>query len=216
MIKTIGNIEQDHPYFSQLILFFDALIQELPFHNHLNDAIKAIDIDPISFQIMFPKGNQDINHSLIDYLNFKTTEFFKESDIKGVKLIFTTLIMYQITFKTHMIDNFKKFMCLNFFKLSPLTHSKHLFSLIDHLWILAGDQSTDYNYYSKRILLGKIYIQTMLYAASDKSPNYQDTRTYLMRNFDTIKTIETFKKKLPNMSNIEENIARFLGKLRYK
>jgi hypothetical protein len=37
-----------------------------------------------------------------------------------------------------------------------------------------------------------------------------------MRSFDKIKVIETLKTKLPNITQIQENIVSFFGNLRYK
>lgn len=73
----------------------------------------------------------------------------------------------------------------------------------DMLWTLAGDTSTDYNHYTKRLLLAKLLFKTTLSYLGDTSPNYTDTRTYL----DTqIKSIVTTAQKLgtlkPTLSKI--------------
>ena len=48
-----------------------------------------------------------------------------------------------------------------------ITKFKNIFNISSDLWYLAGDQSSDYNYYTKRIILSsiisKIYLK-MLYA----------------------------------------------------
>ncbi|MFT6072298.1 MAG: ubiquinone biosynthesis protein COQ9 [Alphaproteobacteria bacterium] len=220
MLKIIGNIEHDHPYFIKLQLFFDALLDELPFHNHINAAIDVIINNHVitdnEYQIMFPDHIKDVANSLVDYLNLQTIEFFEKSDLKGVKAILKSLIMFQIRLKPNMIDNFKKIINYNILKENPLHKAYRFYALIDTLWYLAGDQATDYNYYSKRFLLGNIYLETIVYAQSDSSDHYKDTEDFLIRSFDKIATIEKLKKKLPNLTHIEENITALIGKLRYK
>jgi rpsU-divergently transcribed protein len=220
-IKTLGNIETDHPYYEKLSPFFDALLLEMPFCKHLNDAVDNVLKNNIisndEYIIMFSKGVPDIIACLVDYLNMQTIDYCNDNaDIKGVKAILKTLIMFQIRLKPNMPDNFKKVFNTTLFKTIPISNITYFYALIDTLWHCAGDTATDYNYYSKRFLLGNIYLETILYACSDTSENYADTENYLIRSFDKIKLIEELKAKLPNVTKFQKNIASFLGKLRYQ
>ena len=49
----------------------------------------------------------------------------------------------------------------------------------DHLWFVAGDNSTDSNWYKKRAYLSTIYAATELYFIQDKSANFKDTDEFL-------------------------------------
>jgi ubiquinone biosynthesis protein COQ9 len=220
IIKTLGNIDVNHPYYEKLFLFFDALLLEMPFCKHISEAIDSVLKNKIiqtdDYTIMFPKGITDIKDSLIDYFNVQTMNYMNAHDIKGVKAILKSLIMFQIRLKPNMSDNFKKIITHNLFKGSPFKQSQQFYALIDTLWYCAGDTATDYNYYSKRLLLGNIYLETLLYACSDTSDDYRDTENYLVRSFDKIKTIEALKTKLPNFTTIQEKSISFLGKLRYR
>ena len=52
----------------------------------------------------------------------------------------------------------KKFFFKKIFKPNLILGSnKILFKIADEIWFLSGDKSTDYNYYTKRIILMKIY-----------------------------------------------------------
>ena len=219
-IKTLGNIETDHPYYEKLSPFFDALLNELPFCTHLNDAVDSVLKNNIvshdEYIIMFPNALTDIIASLVDYINIQTIDYCNRNDIKGVKAILKILIMFQIRLKPNMPDNFKKVFGFTLFKTIPHKNITYFYALIDTLWHCAGDTATDYNYYSKRFLLGNIYLETCFYAYSDTSDNYADTENYLIRSFDKIKRIEDLKEKLPNITKFQENIASFLGKLRYR
>jgi rpsU-divergently transcribed protein len=172
-IKILGNIDTKHPYYEKIVPFFDNLLLEIPFSKHLDDAVKSVLDNKIitdnEYQIMFPNGIRDITASLIDYLNIQTINYYNNNDIKGVKAILKSLIMFQIRLKPNMPDNFKKFFNHTLLNTLPTTHITYFYALIDNLWYCAGDKATDYNYYTKRFLLGNIYLETILYACSDTS-----------------------------------------------
>ena len=57
---------------------------------------------------------------------------------------------------------------LAFFSLAPFWASglSHLARTCDHIWRLAGDKSSDFSFYSKRMVLGVIYHQALLFYLS--------------------------------------------------
>lgn len=85
---------------------------------------------------------------------------------------------------------------------------KSLSETVSKMWYLAGDNSTDYNYYTKRFLLGGVYSSTLLYWLNDKSENYADTEAFLMRRIEDVMQIqklrgkaESFFEKLKNRAS---------------
>ncbi|RLN86795.1 hypothetical protein BBJ28_00008584 [Nothophytophthora sp. Chile5] len=64
------------------------------------------------------------------------------------------------------------------------TTMKKLANLSDEIWYFAGDKSTDASWYTKRAILTGIYASTELFMLSDKSPDFQDTWTFLDRRVD--------------------------------
>jgi ubiquinone biosynthesis protein COQ9 len=64
---------------------------------------------------------------------------------------------------------------------------------VNEMWYAAGDQSTDWNYYSKRGLLLPVYTTTVLYWLADtpdEAGDYPDTWGYLDRRIDDV--LKTF------------------------
>ncbi|KAJ1504753.1 Ubiquinone biosynthesis protein coq9, mitochondrial [Coelomomyces lativittatus] len=61
--------------------------------------------------------------------------------------------------------------------------------LIDEIWYLAGDQSFDYNYYTKRALLTGIYTSSELYMTTDTSPDFQQTFEFMNARFHNTKQL---------------------------
>ena len=59
-----------------------------------------------------------------------------------------------------------------------LNSSKLLFKIADEIWYLSGDRSTDYNYYTKRFILMKIYALTFSFYIFDRSLNLENTKIF--------------------------------------
>uniref|UniRef100_A0A8C0I5K1 Ubiquinone biosynthesis protein n=1 Tax=Balaenoptera musculus TaxID=9771 RepID=A0A8C0I5K1_BALMU len=54
-----------------------------------------------------------------------------------------------------------------------------LTSMVDDMWHYAGDQSTDFNWYTRRAALAGIYSTTELVMMQDSSPDFEDTWHFL-------------------------------------
>ncbi|XP_071613390.1 ubiquinone biosynthesis protein COQ9, mitochondrial [Heliangelus exortis] len=54
-----------------------------------------------------------------------------------------------------------------------------LTSMIDDIWHYAGDQSTDFNWYTRRAVLTGVYNTTELVMLQDSSPDFEDTWRFL-------------------------------------
>ncbi len=84
----------------------------------------------------------------------------------------------------------------------------------DVMWRLAGDTSTDYNHYTKRLLLGGVYASSMLVWLDDNSAGSNDAAAFLDRRIDDVMKIEKVKARWRG-SGEQLSLARFLGRLRY-
>ena len=58
---------------------------------------------------------------------------------------------------------------------------RSLYRTVDGIWRAAGDDSADFNYYSKRALLAAVYSATLLRWLDDQSEDYAETWEFLDR-----------------------------------
>ena len=63
----------------------------------------------------------------------------------------------------------------------------------DLMWRIAGDTSTDFNHYTKRMTLGAVYASTLLAWLDDQSEGWSDTAAFLDRRIDDVMRFEKFK-----------------------
>jgi ubiquinone biosynthesis protein COQ9 len=83
----------------------------------------------------------------------------------------------------------------------------------DVMWRIAGDTSTDYNHYTKRLMLGGVYGSTLLVWLDDRTEGWADTSAFLDRRIDDIMRIEKLKAQWKGQEHF--SVSRFLGRLRY-
>ena len=68
-----------------------------------------------------------------------------------------------------------------------------LFQTAHHMWRWAGDTATDYNYYSKRLILSGVIASTRLYWFDDDSEDFGKTRGFLERRIENVMQFEKAK-----------------------
>lgn len=85
----------------------------------------------------------------------------------------------------------------------------------DRMWRLAGDTSSDFNHYTKRMTLSAVYASTLSVFVNDDSENFADTRTFLDRRIDNVMQIEKVKYQAKQRQEYVPSLSRFIGRLRY-
>ncbi len=85
----------------------------------------------------------------------------------------------------------------------------------DHMWRLAGDSTTDLNYYTKRMTLSAVYGSTLSVFVNDDSENFADSRAFLDRRIDNVMQIEKVKYQAKQRKELAPSLSRFIGRLRY-
>ncbi len=85
----------------------------------------------------------------------------------------------------------------------------------DLMWRLAGDTSTDFNHYTKRLTLGAVYGSTLLVWLDDQSEGWSETAAFLDRRIDDVMRFEKAKAQWRGSADQRLSLSRFLGRLRY-
>jgi len=85
----------------------------------------------------------------------------------------------------------------------------------DLMWRIAGDTSTDFNHYTKRMTLGAVYASTLLAWLDDRSEGWKDTAAFLDRRIDDVMRFEKLKAEWRGTSDRRISPSRFFGRLRY-
>jgi ubiquinone biosynthesis protein COQ9 len=87
---------------------------------------------------------------------------------------------------------------------------KQLYRTVDAIWYAAGDTATDFNFYSKRMLLAGVYAATLLHWLDDRSENFAGTSAFLDRRLVDVMRIQQAKGKLGKLVEKLPNPFRHL------
>lgn len=85
----------------------------------------------------------------------------------------------------------------------------------DRMWRLAGDTATDFNHYSKRLILSGVYTSTLLAWLDDDSEGWAETAAFLDRRLADVMKFEKLKADWRGSAERRPSLTRFLARLRY-
>ncbi len=84
-----------------------------------------------------------------------------------------------------------------------------LYRSVDAIWHAAGDTSTDYNFYTKRLLLAGVYSATLLFWLNDESEGFSETWAFLDRRLaEAIKLGGGLGRALGGLLDLPDRILR--------
>ena len=148
-------------------------------------------------QDLLPKGISSLMKELNLIINQIIDKEQKPSKFKNYKInekikyfVIRRLMVFQ-----NLVDKrkfFKKILKPNLI----VSSNKTLFKIADEIWFLAGDKSTDYNYYTKRIILMNIYAITFSFFVFDNSKDLERTKKFLDKEISAVLKFGNLKNKL--------------------
>ena len=198
-----------------------AMLKHVPFDGWSWCALEAgmadLNKDPDDIQFIFSNGPIDAARHFGIYFDRIMSKTLKEKSIDAlpvrekIKFIVETRLELFLPFK-------ESIRCLLSFLSLPGNKSvafQLTFKAVDEMWYLAGDQSTDYNYYSKRTLLTGVYGSTILYWLSDKDNEFLATRNFLERRINNIIMIPRVKRVLSDKLDSISKIIKGLKKNKF-
>ncbi|MBS4048918.1 MAG: COQ9 family protein [Alphaproteobacteria bacterium] len=87
---------------------------------------------------------------------------------------------------------------------------RQVYRTVDAIWYAAGDTATDFNFYTKRLLLAGVYAATLMHWLDDKSESFAGTSAFLDRRLADVMQIEKAKGKLAKLADRLPNPFRNL------
>ena len=133
-----------------------------------------------------------------------------EKEINKINIINYSLnkrIKKILMLRFNILNNDKEFYKKTFYHLLIPSNNKimksSLYKSVDTMWYLAGDNSTDFNFYTKRLILAVIYVNA-LFVLFNK--NFDEVESNIDRNLKKISIIPKIKDRI---SFIKDNIPIF-------
>jgi ubiquinone biosynthesis protein COQ9 len=160
---------------------------------------------------LFPEGYLSIVQMYLEEIDEKMTKESKKINL--IRLKIHERIRELCILRLNIMAKEKDLVSKTFLHLL-LPHnykfsSKNLYKTVDQIWFLAGDNSTDFNFYSKRIILASIYTSTMIHFINND--NMDDTLFLLNKLLRRVSKIPQIKSNINNFIKIIPQIFK-LGK----
>ena len=161
----------------------------------LENASESAGLDKNYHRILFPTGIVGLFAFFVEETNRKMAESLKLDGLRTHEKIKACIIWRLEELKPHKqaIKALYKVLLLN-----PVETLKASYSAIDSMWRLAGDVSTDFNFYSKRTILAGVYSSTIWKFLDDDSENYSKTLAFLDNRLAEVGKFNKFMSGIKN------------------
>ena len=133
----------------------------------------------------------------------KAIKKIKSTNLKIETLLFEVLQEY-ITDKNSNIEDLK--ICND-----KIANFKNIFNISSDLWYLAGDQSSDYNYYTKRIILSSIISKIYLKMLCAKNYSREQLKKDIKEEIIKVGKFNKFKAECLSFINGLKNGSKEKG-----
>lgn len=180
----------------------DAFLKAVPFdgwnENTLINISKKLEFKDGYYLLLFPEGIISLTQYFYKKMDESLENSFKNNTYTKVSEKIYHLIELKLQLYSKQKEAIRKLSQYNLLPQNILSTKKQLWNNCDKIWHLAGDTSTDYNYFTKRIILEGIYSSTLLYWLADDSPNFEDTKVFLKNKLSSIGNFGKIKKMTNN------------------
>ena len=178
--------------------------------NSLENISKKYDLDINEIDLLFPEGNIDLIKFALERLNNELEEYCRKIDL--IRLPIHKRIRQILLSKISLMNKNKFFYRSIFLNLlipqKNFSLSGQLYKSVDQIWFIAGDSSTDFNFYTKRLILSAIYSRIMLYFFNNN--NQQDLENILDESLKKVSKIPEIKSKLKIFKDYFPKVANFV------
>ena len=176
----------------------------------LENISKKYDLDINEIDLLFPEGNIDLIKFALERLNNELEEYCRKIDL--IRLPIHKRIRQILLSKISLMNKNKIFYRSIFLNLlipkKNFSLSSQLYNSVDQLWFIAGDSSTDFNFYTKRLILSGIYSRVMLFFFNNN--NQEELENILDESLKRVSKIPEIKSKLKIFKEYLPKIANFV------
>ncbi len=164
----------------------------------LEKAAQTAGYAPTYGRIAFPSGMAEAADYYINQVDDDMLEALKKLNLSGMKIRerITAGVWARLELYTPHKEAVRTLVSWFALPAHAPSAARHLAHTCDSIWHAAGDNATDYNWYTKRFLLAGVYSSTLLYWLNDTSENHAETRAFLNRRIENVMQIQKTKGKI--------------------
>jgi ubiquinone biosynthesis protein COQ9 len=182
----------------------------------VDSAAGQLGIDPVQAQLAMPKSQASMIDLYIQEVDRALAAWFTPKRIGGMKIRekIRALVWHRLEIMGPAREAVRRALAILAMPQNLPLALRISWRTADLMWRIAGDTSTDFNHYTKRMTLGAVYGSTLLVWLDDQSEGWAETSAFLDRRIDDVMRFEKFKADWRGSSE-HLSLSRFLGRLRY-
>ena len=183
----------------------------------VDSAAAQLGVDPLQARLAMPKSQSDMIDAYIQEVDRALEASFTPKRLGGMKIRerIRALIWHRLEIMGPAREAVRRGLAILAMPQNVPQALRTSWRTADLMWRLAGDTSTDFNHYTKRMTLAAVYGSTLLVWLDDQSEGWAETAAFLDRRIDDVMTFEKWKAQWRGSSDRRVSVSRFLGRLRY-
>jgi ubiquinone biosynthesis protein COQ9 len=180
-------------------------------------AAAQLGVDPVQARLAMPKSQAGMIDVYIQEVDRALEAWFTPERLAGMKIRekIRSLVWRRLEIQAPTREALRRALAILAMPQNVPLGLRISWRTADVMWRLAGDTSTDFNHYTKRMTLGAVYGSTLVVWLDDQSDGFADTAAFLDRRIDDVMQIEKWKAQWRGSSDRRLSLSRFLGRLRY-
>ena len=182
----------------------------------VDSASGQLGIDPVQARLAMPKTQPGMIDVYIQEVDRALEAYFTPERLASLKIRdkIRSLVWRRLEIMAPAREAVRRALAILAMPLNLPLALRASWRTADLMWRIAGDTSTDFNHYTKRMTLAAVYGSTLLAWLDDQSEGWTDTAAFLDRRIDDVMKFEKFKAEWRGSSE-HLSLSRFLGRLRY-
>ena len=183
----------------------------------VDSAAQQLGVDPVKARLAMPKGQAAMIDLYIEEVDRALEAYFTPERLAPLKIRekIRALVWRRLEIMAPAREAVRRALAILAMPQNLPLALRISWRTADLMWRIAGDASTDFNHYTKRMTLAAVYGSTLLVWLDDKSEGWIETAGFLDRRIDDVMKIEKLKAQWRGSSEQRLSPSRFFGRLRY-
>jgi ubiquinone biosynthesis protein COQ9 len=201
---------------SQRDALIEAMLPDVPFdgwsRGGMRAAARRLGIPTAEALALFPNGPAQFVACFSRWADRRMLDRFESTPLDQLRV--SERIALAISNRLEIIEPWREAVRRALTILALPQHAplalRLLYETVDGIWYAAGDNATDFSFYTKRITLAGIYAATLLYWLDDRSEGFAETRAFLERRLADAARFGASRRRLATAFDRLPNPLRLL------
>ena len=164
----------------------------------LEAATAESGVDAGLARLAFPRGGIDLALAFHDWIDRELAEELARTDLSGLRIRerITHCLRRRFELVADHREAVRRGVALLALPIYAAEGARAVWRTADIIWNACGDTATDYNWYTKRMILSSVHSAVLLYWLGDQSPGFERTWAFLDRRIEDVMRFEKTKARL--------------------